>query len=628
MSDERKDEQHFTITVRDGEILAELRDGVFVSVRWSSPKEAQVMLWQGDKLIAPDVGNLNRKTYRDRLIKDALERFGATEAPHVAEDLGDLAAYLRQPGPSGKTLYDELAEVAERSAAVRMVTYACKNAELFHNSEMVGFAEVKAGEHTENYKIRSRQFRLWVRHIFYQTEKELAEERQAEAQGALQEGTADTTPETPREQSLADAISQLETLALFEGLEEEVHIRVAEADGRIYLDLCDPDWRVVEISREGWRVISGHEAPVKFIRKSGMLPLPEPVAGGSLEPLRKLIHLGNGSDGERNWRLLAAWLVHSLTPDGPYTVLALLGNQGSGKSTTQRILKSLIDPNVSPLRRKPKEDRDLYVAATNGWVISLNNMSGVPEWLSDALCTLAEGGGLSVRKLYTDDEETLLDAMRPIAINGIGDVLTRPDLLDRAVIVRLPDFDKGSSEDTPTRMSEDEIYAKVDEERPGILGALLDAVTTYLSNKDGVPRREISNDLRMVDFAVCGTATETALMGEEGSFLKAYRESRSEARDTALEAWPIALPVWELAKGYSKEGPWEGTASDLLGKLNDRVDDDDLKHGKDWPKQPNHLTGQLNRLAPDLAGVGVYVKTGLRGSSGERLVRLYYSPEE
>jgi hypothetical protein len=634
MSDEptNKEEGKINLTVRDGMIVAEMRDGVFVSVRWSSAKEAQFMVSQGEKLLTLDVGNLTKSPFRDRIVEAARERLGKESPPNLAEDLEQLAALLRAPTSGGKTLYDELEEVAGRSATVKIVAYARKNAKFFRNAEMDAFAAVSIGDHVENYKLRSKTFRIWLRQVFHETEKRIAEELKATAEGALQEVAADTTPDVPREQSFTDALAQLEALGLFEGPEHEVHLRVAGHDEKIYLDLCSADWKVVEISAaEGWRVIEGYEAPVKFIRKKGALALPEPVRGGSLEPLRELMHIGEGDDGERNWRLITAWLVHSLTPFGPYTVLTLFGNQGSGKTTTQRSLKHLIDPSTAPLRRKPKEDRDLYIAATNGWVISLNNMSGIRDWLSEALCTIAEGGGLSVRKLYHDDEEILLHAMRPIALNGIGDVLTKGDLLDRAIIVRIPDFAQGSSgtqdeEDEEEAREEDKVLnARLEAERPGLLGALLDAVVVYLKNAQDVDRRKIANDIRMVDFAVCGIATERALGGAEGSFLKAYRESRAEGRDTALETLPIGLPLWDFAKTYSEQKPWEGTATELLVELNDLAEDADIRHGKDWPSQPNLLTGQLNRLAPDLAGVGVHVKTGLRGSSGRRLVRLYYS---
>ena len=53
--------------------------------------------------------------------------------------------------------------------------------------------------------------------------------------------------------------------------------------------------------------------------------------------------------------------------------------------------------------------------------------------ISDMLCSLATGGGIAVRKLYTDEELNVLSFMRPFMINGISGYVTRPDLMERAI---------------------------------------------------------------------------------------------------------------------------------------------------------------------------------------------------
>jgi len=610
--------KQFNMEEKEGGYLFHLRNAIDLLVRWYSEKQLQVQLWRNANnlgMLPPDTGNLYTSTFRDRLTRDAQEvLFGKKEkgraklVRELAEDLGAVAVLLSAPTSSGKTLHEEL-ETSGSSVAEKLVLYARKAAAFFHTPEREAFAAVKIAGHTEHYSVRSKDFRLWLRREFWANEKKKVEAAAENTQGVLFEGRL-KLPEAVREQVLGDAIQLLESLALFEGHEEPIYRRIASHDGKVYVDLCDPDWRAVEISSTGWQVIAGDEAPVKFARKPGMLPLPEPLEGGTLHPLRDLLHIGGSSagpseaEGERNWRLIATWLVHALTPYGPYTVLTLLGNQGSAKSTTQRVLRNLIDPNVAPLRRKPREDRDLYIAAVNGWVISLDNMSGVPEWLSDALCNLASGGALAVRKNYTDSEEVLLDAMRPIAINGIGDVVTRPDLLDRALIVRLPDFEDDQGGGSSERLDEEALYAKVSEIAPGVFGGLLSMVSAYLANVGKVPR---GGHPRMADFSRCGVAIEQELGGEPGSFVEAYMESRGEASATALEAWPVASEVMDYAKGYDRKEPWTGRASELLADLNNRVDDN-IRHATDWPSQANQLTAQLNRLAPDLSRAGVHVE--------------------
>src|SRR4029450_13413809 len=98
--------------------------------------------------------------------------------------------------------------------------------------------------------------------------------------------------------------------------------------------------------------------------------------------------------------------------------------QGSAKSSLVRVFRSLIDPNTAALRTTPRDERDLVIAATNGWVIAVEDLSPLPDWLSDAVCCLATGTGFATRELYTDAEEAIFAAQRPIVMNGIEEVTT------------------------------------------------------------------------------------------------------------------------------------------------------------------------------------------------------------
>jgi hypothetical protein len=91
------------------------------------------------------------------------------------------------------------------------------------------------------------------------------------------------------------------------------------------------------------------------------------------------------------------------------------------------VLKRLLDPTAAPLRSEPKEARELMIQSRNGWLLSFDNLSGLPVWLSDALCRLATGGGFATRELYTNDEEVIFDAKRPLVVNGIEDFITWAD---------------------------------------------------------------------------------------------------------------------------------------------------------------------------------------------------------
>jgi hypothetical protein len=276
--------------------------------------------------------------------------------------------------------------------------------EVFHSPGGVAFADVLTDGHRETWPIRSKRFRTWVRRCYYQ------------ANGAAPGGAV-----------IGSALDLLEARAQFDAPERVVSMRVAEHAGKIYLDLTDEHWRVIAIGTDGWRVLGC--PPVRFRRSPGMMPLPMPERGGSVEILKPFLNLSN----ENDFVLIVAWLLAALRPSAPYPLLAISGEQGSAKTVLSKVLRALLDPNVAPIRALPRDERELMIAANNGHLLAFDNLSGLPPWLSDALCRIASGGSFALRRLYTDEEEVLFQAARPTVLNGIDDVIARADLADRAI---------------------------------------------------------------------------------------------------------------------------------------------------------------------------------------------------
>lgn len=254
------------------------------------------------------------------------------------------------------------------------------------------------------------------------------------------------------------------------------------------------------------------------------------------------------------------------------------------------------------------------IAATNGWLIALDNISSLRAWLSDALCRLSTGGGFATRENYSDDDEVLFDAMRPVLLNGIEEIATRSDLLDRAIIVSLPTIKE------ECRREEAEVWREFDVAYPRLLGSLLTALSIALCN---IPHIRLDRLPRMADFARFAVAAEPALGCALGAFLVAYTRNRTSANELALEASPIANV---LLMFMSEVETWRGTAGELLKKLNECAGDTALAKG--WAKSAQSLGGILKRLAPNLRASGVDVKTGVRvAGSGKRLIILERIPK-
>jgi hypothetical protein len=449
--------------------------------------------------------------------------------------------------------------------------------EVFHSASGVAFADFVTDGHRETWPIRSKRFRTWVRRCYYR------------ATGAAPSGSA-----------IGSALDLLEARAQFDAPERAVNIRLAEHAGRLYLDLADEHWRAVTIGPDGWRVLG---CPlVRFRRSPGMLPLPVPQRGGSIEILRSFLNLSSKSD----FVLVLAWLLAALRPAGPYPLLAISGEQGSAKTVLSKMLRALVDPNVAPVRALPRDERELMIAANNGHLLAFDNLSGLPPWLSDALCRIASGGSFAVRRLYTDDEEVLFKAARPILLNGIEDVIGRPDLADRAISLSLGPIGEEQ------RRAETELWGEFERARPVILGALLDAIVQGLRAVDSA---HVSGLPRMADFELWARACETALW-PAGAFTRAYAANRRTAIEAIIDADPVTTCVRQLV---SERGSWAGSAADLLrvGERTRRTSDN-----TGWPKNPRALAGHLRRAQTFLRTVGIEITFNREGRAGNKFIRI------
>ena len=448
---------------------------------------------------------------------------------------------------------------------------------LFHEPGEDGeaFATVKRGENEMTLPLASSRFKRWLGHVHY-----------AKTHKAVSKTVVD------------DAVGTLTCEAVYDSPELPVFVRTAEQDGKVYIDIGDETGKAVEVDAEGWREVA--VPPVLFMRGRGMKPLPMPERGGSVDEWRKVI---NVSDAE--WPLFITTVLAMLRPGRPTPILQIQGEQGSAKSSGSTQVRELVDPSVAALRVEPREVRDLVISAKNSWLLAYDNISSLPGWLSDGLCRMSTGGGFATRQLYGDTEEVIIDVMRPVLLNGITDIASRSDLLDRMVTITFPSIPE------ERRRTAEEVDAAFTALRPRILGALLDGLSTGLRK---LPETQVKNLPRMADFARFGVAAETGLGLEPGSFLAAYRANRKAANDVALEASPVASAIDKL---MDDRYIWTGTSGDLLAELAKRRPIAGATGVcREWPTTSRKLTEGLKRSTTCLRQMGIDVEFGDHGRRG------------
>lgn len=451
---------------------------------------------------SPPSGKGKKRRRRRAGKKGGEQKGGRQESKQRSGDSGDRKSDSEQNSsvePPGST-----SESERPKPALFFLGLIENGGHVFHTHAKEAYASVPVDGHHENYPVLSRETRLFLIEGYYRTH-----------------GNA------PDDFILNGALPTIEAKALFDGPEEKVHLRVAESQGNTYLDLGNDNFEAVEINADGWQVLK--HPPVRFLRPSGMMALPRPERGGNIEELQSVLNVG-----EDDFQLLVAWLIGALRPNGPYPILILSGRQGSAKTTSARFLRSLVDPNRAIARALPRSERDLAISAQSNWVITLDNVSSLAPWLSDALCRISTEGAFSTRKLYTDDTEMVLVVSNPLLINGIANVGTRADLLDRAILIELPKI-SGSQRKDPEELESD--FERI---RPRVLALLLDAVSTGLRD---VAKTDIGEAPRMAGFARFVAAAVPALGLHPEDFLQAYAVNRSDAVEIALGAHPLGAAI-------------------------------------------------------------------------------------
>lgn len=455
-----------------------------------------------------------------------------------------------------------------RSVADALVEVALNHHTVFHSEDRI--AHVRHSRTGEVRTVNGEAFQDWLR----------AEHFTANAKA-------------PSRLAVTQACDTISSIAREQGERRDVFVRTAQHGDRYYVDLGEPrNRRSVCVEAGQWSIIDA--PPVDFVRPQSMLALPEPARGGSASPLWQTVNIPLEAQP-----LVWAWILDCFRPDTPYPVLELIGEQGSAKSTTQSMLRDLIDPNACNLRAVPKTRTDIFVGAGVTHLTSYENVSHLSPEYQDALCTLSTGGGYAERKLYTNTEESVLRTKRPVVLNGIAAAVTAQDLVSRTISVELPTIEDRREVAVVRRL--------FDENRAAILGALFDDFAAALAMLPRVPIPPSAP--RLLEYAKLGMAVELAAGRASNGFLRRFEKFAAEATARALDGSPVAAAIiaWFEANSSRRR---EIAPSELLSEL-ERY----RPQGADaWPKTGKGLGDQLRRLAPALRGEGILItKLGKRG---------------
>jgi hypothetical protein len=449
------------------------------------------------------------------------------------------------------------------------------------------YIAIPANGFVENWSLASNYFRDWLCYHAYRT-----------------------LGRSPAPPAIETVVRTLSAKAKFEGRQERPWLRVGRRGDRIYIDLCNGKGDVVEATRDDWRVIKNTGLP--FVQTDDMRPLPVPEKGGLIEELRRFVNVHD----DRQFMLIVGWLVAALYPGEIFPALCINGEAGSGKTVLCNWMRSITDPSKGDLRNTPRDARDLMAAGHNNHVLAFDNLSAISHDLSDLFCRVATGSSFAVRASYTDLSEVVVQFARPILFNGISELLNRPDLAQRTLIVRLDPFEKGA------RRSLRKQGAEWNAKKPFILGALCDALCSVQRNLDSIDLGDAAP--RMMDFAELVEAASPGLGWKSGAFLDVFNANQREIEEDVFDAQPVAVALLKFVRQDFPSG-WYGSTTDLHSALNLTVPES-LRRSSSWPQTTAAFGNALSRCLEMLRKRHIAIER--KRSNGSKWRLAYVSTDD
>ncbi len=465
------------------------------------------------------------------------------------------------------------------------------------------------GDGTKIYRIgaKNREFRSWLanflRREFHMTAPK-ANKLDAFSQ-ALESIALDTE---------LSAQYPLEVRTVYREANEKKHIKQDE----LWYDLGES---AIRITSKDWYYVK--YPPILFRRFSQQLPQAAPEKGGNLLELAKFINLTDKND----ILLFLVFAVSAFIPGYPRPLCLLYGTQGAGKSTPGRLLKRLIDPTAVEGTVLPKRHEEFVQTANHHALLVFDNISSIKPEISDALARVSTGDTFSKRALFTDDDDIVYRLQRPVMLNGINQVISQSDLLDRSILLEMQRI--SSDKVRP----EKDFWREFEEQKSMILGSIFGVISKAMAT---FPTVQLQKMPRMADFAKWGYAIAENIDGYTGmDFIRAYSQNVGKQHDEAIESSAVGLAVYLFIKERIK-GDWCGTATELMRQIEDvgmvadsmanatsiEKEVNTIVNGSLWPKDPEWFMRRLNYVLPDLESRGIHFTTYRDNKKHRRMINI------
>jgi hypothetical protein len=499
----------------------------------------------------------------------------------ACEAEGDLLTFKALTDPGNLISEDVPADKdSRRNQADRLIGYALEEAQaLFVDQHGAPHALVGG----EPLPLNSRCY-SWLRKLMWQQEERAV-----------------------NGEYLKTAAGTLAAQAEFSGEVRELHTRAAWTGDALYYELHPG--RTVRVGAGGWLFVPN--SPMLFRRFPNLKPLPDPEAGGDVKSLATYANLKTSRDK----RLFTAYAVTLPLPHVGRPIFNASGAMGSGKTTIGRVLKRLVDPTAPETVRL--DPRDFLQKASHAFALMLDNQNTIPEWGADTLCRLVTGEADSKRRLYTDDEDVIVELRRAVLLNGINVPTDRGDVLDRSLVVELERIPDGE------RKTEEELWEHFEAEHPKLLGALFDVLSQAIARK---PSLKLSRRPRLADWGEYAAAVYEVMGWGAERFLEDWSEVVKVQNQATLDGSPVAQSIIKFMEGKEE---YTATSSEMHSKLKMVAVQlgVDVDRDKAWPKSARWLWRRIKEVLPLLVAAGIEATRG-RDEAAKQITLRKIPPDD
>jgi hypothetical protein len=486
--------------------------------------------------------------------------------------------------------------------------------ELFQDQYGTPYAAIRVNEHIETVSMRTKassQMKSWISYTLYNTMNLI-----------------------PKDESLNSVVNILRARATYEGQVKKLYLRSGSYDNdngnssgndsnsnknknnEIFYDLTNQNWEYVKITSEGWSIEKSVDTPI-FRRYKNQLAQVYPSKQYDIDIFDQFMKLLNIRDANSKL-LLKIYIILLIYNKIQKPILAPYGEQGSAKSTLHEYIKQVIDPSAAITLAFPRDINELVLKLDQNYIAYFDNISKIPEWISDQLCRAVTGSGFSKRQLYTDEDAIICSFKRALGFNGINLAATKADLLDRCLIILLERIREDKRKPLENIVNIKGLNQELEKIKQQLLGYIFDILVEMLKviNTSGIEKpKELP---RMADFAIHGEIVARCLGYDKDVFLNAFNDNIKLQADELLESNPLAMTIFQFIE-WEPAHKFSNTATVLLSKLNFMAKELGIETDKFWPKGPGALSRRLNLIRTALRRIGVdidfYEHTGEKGRS-------------